>query len=82
MTTLTGTDKQIAWATDIRNRIAADVAALLAKIKCPAETAAAITAEIVSHTEARWYIDRREYDARELALDTDAFRAAKAAATK
>ena len=79
MLTLTGTDKQIEWAMTLRPQVLAGVEAALTKAKAPAATAAAIVAEIATHNEAAWWIDHRTHAGWELAVATEAFRAAKAA---
>lgn len=71
---LSGSDKQIAWASDIRQQMLAAVANLRKQAqeavehpeRDPHGTAPAVLAvldEIVStHTEARWWIDNRNTD--------------------
>lgn len=69
--TLTGSDKQVAWATDLRRRTIQ--AALVKLVSCPADIAkwdatpparrdallAAIGAVASEQTSAKWWIDHR-----------------------
>ncbi|MFT4040697.1 MAG: hypothetical protein QM692_21130 [Thermomicrobiales bacterium] len=76
--TLTGTDKQIAWATDLRAQRLREMEARQADFERQAAIAitkgqtteaevtegrahgAAVVADILSHTEAKWWIDQRQ----------------------
>ena len=69
LATLSGSDKQIAWARSIRSPQVTAVAAFVAKTRagCPADKLAAFEAQadavmtaLASKTEARWWIDARE----------------------
>ena len=64
---LTGSEKQIAWATDIRAKAAPVIAAMQARIKehakkSPNQTAAMqiVLDELRAQTSAKWWIDNRD----------------------
>jgi len=63
MITLTGTDKQIAWATDVRARILSEMATL--RVECARAYPTAVfavdeaVAELEGQASAAWWIDRR-----------------------
>lgn len=73
MTTLTGTDKQIAWATDLRTTrldyldhclttLTDGPVTWLADLGLTPEALTALRAELLAIPSAAWWIDRRHYD--------------------
>lgn len=55
---LSGADKQIAWATDIRIRFVESLDKHRSTM--PEQAVNSVRAQILSQTESRWWIDRRE----------------------
>jgi len=70
MPSLTGSDKQIAWAETIRANLACEMRDIVDRApEATRDQAQACYDHVVAHTDASWWIDNRDYRAIDLLRD-------------